>query len=133
MAAVTLQGTLNKIVALSIPGVKSIRKAPPSLVSSAMLPVGYLRNCVISMDQRSLSFQGGLQVVTCELVVLVDASRQGTVDDLYERTRQIADDIVHVLNDNAADLRLDDFTIKEDFEAIETNSYFIVSATIRCA
>jgi hypothetical protein len=133
MAAVTLQGTIDKLVALTIPNVKSIRESPPSSVSSAMLPVGYIRNGVIALDQRSLSFQGGLQTVTCELIILVDASRQGTVDELYRRTRQIADDIATVLNANAASLRLDDFTIKEDFEGIETNSYFIVSAIIRCA
>lgn len=130
---VTLQGTLTKIVALDIPGVKSLRKAPPSLVTSAMLPFGYVRNCVVGIDQRSLSFQGGLQTVTCELVILIDASRQGTIEELYDATRQMIDDVTATLNANATSLRLDDFIIKEDFEAVETNSYFVVSAIIRCA
>lgn len=131
--AVTLQETIDKIVALDIPGVKTIKASPPALVTSASLPLGYIRNCIIGMDQRSLSFQGGLQIVTVELVILVEASRQSTVDDLYVITRQIMDSVVGVLNTNAASLRLDDFTIKEDFEAIESNSYFTVSTIIRCA
>ena len=130
---VTLQDTISKITALSIPGVTEIRESPPSLVTSAVLPLGYIRNCVVGMDQRSLTFAGGLQVVTVEVVILVDASRQSTMEDLYRNTRQIIDNVAATLNANASILRLDDFTIKEDFEAIETNSYFVVSAIIRCA
>lgn len=131
--AVTLQDTIDKIVAMNVPGVKSIKPSPPSLVTSAVLPLGYIRNCNIGMDQRSLTFAGGLQVVTVELVILVDASRQSTVDDLYTETRAIMDNLAASLNTNATILRLDDFNIKEDFEAIETNSYFVVNAIIRCA
>lgn len=130
---VTLQGTIDKIKALEIPGVKSIRKSTPSSVSSAMLPLGYIRNGTITTDQRSLTFSGGMRVVTCELVILVDASRQGTVDDLYDLTRQIADNIAIALDADAANLRLDDYAIKEDFEGVETSSYFVVIATIRCS
>lgn len=132
-SAITLTETVKKISELSIPGVKTMRKSAPSSVSSAMLPLGYIRNAVIQKDQRSLSFQGGLRVVTCELVILIDPSRQGTVEDLYNFTRQIADDVAIALDDNAATLRLDDYTVKEDFEGVEANSYFIVSAIIRCA
>lgn len=130
---VTIQDTINKLTAMSIPGVKSIRKAAPASVSSAMLPLGYIRNCAITTDQRSLSFSGGMRIVTCELVILIDASRQGTVEDLYDLTRQIEDDLAIAIDANAAVLRLDDYAIKEDFEGVETSSYFVVIATIRCA
>lgn len=131
--AITLTETVNKIAALSIPNVKTMRKSAPSSVSSAMLPLGYVRNAMIAKDQRSLSFQGGLRVVTCELVILIDPSRQSTLEDLYVLSRQIADDLAIALDDNAATLRLDDYVVKEDFEGVESSSYFVVSATIRCA
>lgn len=132
-SAITLTETVNKIAALSIPNVKTMRKSAPSSVSSAMLPLGYIRNAMIAKDQRSLSFQGGLRVVTCELVILIDPSRQSTLEDLYVLSRQIADDLAIALDDNAATLRLDDYVVKEDFEGVEASSYFVVSATIRCA
>lgn len=130
---ITIQDTINNLTAMSIPGVKSIRKAAPASVSSAMLPLGYVRNCAIAMDQRSLTFAGGMRVVSCELVILVEASRQGTVDDLYELTRQVADNVAAAIDANAAVLRLDDYSVREDFEGVEASSYFVVLATIRCA
>lgn len=131
--AITLTGTINTIASLSIPNVKTMRKSAPSSVSSAMLPMGYVRNAIISKDDRSLSFQGGLRIVTCELVILIDPSRQSTIEDLYILSRQIADDLAITLDDNAAALRLEDYVIKEDFEGVESSSYFVVSATIRCS
>lgn len=129
----TIQSTVDKVKALNITGVKSIRKAAPASVSSAMLPLGYIRNCAMTMDQRSLSFSGGQRIVTCELVILVEASRQGTVDDLYDLTRQIADNTIAAIDENAASLRLSDFSVREDFEGVETSSYFVVLATIECS
>jgi hypothetical protein len=131
--ALTITETINAVVSMNIPGVKAIREAPPPSVSSAMLPLGYIRNCTIGHDARTLNLAGAGTIVTCELVILVDASRQGTVEDLYRETREIMDSLATTLLENSANLRLDDFSIKEDFEAVEVNSYFVVSSVIVCS
>jgi hypothetical protein len=133
MAELTVNNTLDAIMALTFPGVKTMLRYPPMNVSSAQLPLLYVRNCQFSIDQRTLNFNGGLRVVGAEVVVILDASRQSSPEELYKQTRTMLDNVAKTLDDNAAAIRLDDYLIKEDFEAVETNSYFVVSAVIRCS
>jgi len=130
---ISVSDTLDTIMGLTFPGVKTMMRYPPMSVSSAQLPLLYVRNCQFSIDQRSLNFQGGLRTVGAEIVVIVDVSRQNTNEELYSKTRVMMDNVAQTIDDNAAALRLDDYLIKEDFEAVDTNSYFVVSAVIRCA
>lgn len=130
---ISVSNTLDTIMSLNFPGVKTMMRYPPMTVSSAQLPLLYVRNCQFSIDQRSFSFQGGLRTIGAEIVVIVDVSRQNTTEELYTKTRTMMDNIAAVIDANAAELRLDDYLIKEDFEAVDTNSYFVVSAVIRCA
>lgn len=133
MAELTVNNTLDAIMALTFPGVKTMLRYPPMNVSSAQLPLLYVRNCQFSIDQRTLNFNGGLRVVGAEIVVILDASRQSSPEELYKQTRTMLDNVAATLDENAAAIRLDDYLIKEDFEAVETNSYFVVSAVIRCS
>lgn len=130
---ITVNGTLDTLMGMTFPGVKTMMRYPPMSVSSAQLPLLYVRNCQFSIDQRSLSFQGGLRTVGAEIIVILDASRQSSPEELYKQTRMMLDNVAATLDANAAAIRLDDYIIKEDFEAVDTNSYFVVSAVIRCA
>ena len=130
---ISVANTLDTIMGMDFPNVKTKMRYPPMTVSTAQLPLLYVRNCQFGIDQRSLSFQGGLRTITAEIVVIVDVSRQNVTEELYSKTRAMLDDVAQAIDENAAELRLDDYLIKEDFEAVDTNSYFIVSATIRCA
>jgi hypothetical protein len=130
---VSISDTLDTLMSLTFPGVKTMMRYPPMSVSSAQLPLLYVRNCQFSIDQRSLNFQGGLRTIGAEIVVIVDVSRQNTTEELYSKTRTMMDSVANVIDQNAAALRLDDYLIKEDFEAVDTNSYFVISAVIRCA
>lgn len=130
---ITVNGTLDALMGLTFPGVKTMMRYPPMSVSSAQLPLLYIRNCTFSIDQRSLSFAGGLRTVSAEVIVILDASRQSSPEELYKQTRTMLDNVAATLDANAAVIRLDDYLIKEDFEAVDTNSYFVVSALIRCA
>jgi len=129
----TVVETSAKIAALKIPGVKTSKEFPPSVVSSAQLPYLYLRNMETERDNSSLSFSGGLQAVNGELVILIGVSRQSTPEELYKNTRKMMDDLQSVLEENAADLALENYTIREEFETVDTNSYFIVLCNFRCA
>ena len=128
----TIQETMAKIVALKIPGLKTSKEFPPSVVSSAQLPLLYLRNLETERNIETLTFGGGLPAISGEIVVLMGISRQNTPEELYRLTRKFMDDLHTVLEENAADLSLYSFNIKEDFEAVDTTSYFVVLCNFRC-
>jgi len=129
----TVVETSAKLTALKVPGVKTAKEFPPSVVSSAQLPYLYLRNIQTELDISTLSFAGGWQAVSGELIILVGVSRQSTPEELYKLTRKLMDDLHAVLEENASDLKLENYTIREDFETVDTNSYFIVLCNFRCA
>ena len=85
--------TLDTLMGLEFPGVKTMMRYPPMSVSSAQLPLLYVRSCQFSIDQRSLNFQGGLRTVGAEIVVIVDVSRQNTTEELYNKTRTMMDNV----------------------------------------
>lgn len=128
----TIQDTSAKFVALNIPGLKTKKEFPPTSVSSAQLPYLYLRNLETGLDIDTLSFGGGLQYVSGEAVFLVGVSRQNTAEELYKQTRRLMDDLQATLEANADVLKLASWNIKEYFEAVDTNSYFVVLCTFRC-
>lgn len=127
----TIQDTVEKIVALDIPGLKTKKEYPPTVVSSAQLPYLYVRNLETGLDIESLTFGGGLQYVGGEIIILVGVSRQNTTEELYRQTRKFMDALQAALEDNASPLNLASWSIKEDFESVDTNSYFIVLCTFR--
>lgn len=127
----TVQETTSKIVALDIQGLKTAKEFPPTVVSSAQLPYLYLRNIETTVDIENLAFSGGIQVVSGEIVILVGVSRQNTPEELYRQTRLMMDNLQNVLEENSRSLKLVSYTIKEDFESVDTNSYFIVLCTFR--
>lgn len=129
----TVSETVGGMAALNIPGVKTAKEFPPTVVSSAQLPYLYLRNIETTVDITSLTFSGGLQVVSGEMVILVGVSRQNTPEELYRQTRLMMDNLQNVLEENSRSLKLVSYTIKEDFEAVDTNSYFIVLCNFVCS
>lgn len=129
MAAI--QEITPKLIAMNIEGVKTKKEFPPTIVSSAQLPYLYLRNLETGLDISTLSFNGGPQFVSGEIIILVGVSRQNTTEELYRLTRIMMDRLHAALELNASQLSLESWTIKEDFEDVETNSYFVVSCTFR--
>lgn len=132
MPNITVESTVERILALQIPSVKVNQSFPPASVSTAQLPLLYVRDMSISLDELTMTFSGGSSVVSGEIVILVEASRQNTQEELYKKTRKIMDELYQALVESPS-LRLLDFTIKEDFVSAETTSYFIVVAAIRCS
>lgn len=124
--------TAAKLAALNIPGVKTSKEFPPSVVSSAQLPYLYLRDMSTGVDIESLSFAGGLQSTSGELVILMGLTRQSTPEELYKSTRLMMDSLQTVLEANASNLHLENYDIKESFETVDTSVYFIVLCTFRC-
>lgn len=126
-----IQNITPKIIAMNIEGIKTKKEFPPTIVSSAQLPYLYLRNLETGIDIETLSFAGGIQYVSGEIIILVGVSRQNTTEELYKLTRLMMDRLHAALELNASALSLESWAIKEDFEDVETNSYFVVACNFR--
>ena len=131
--SVTITKTIENILSITWPGVKSVNSAPPTVLSTGNFPILFVRSCERMKDQRSLSFTGGMDVVKVEVVVLLDAARQNTQEDAYAAMRNMADNVAKTLDENAELLLLDDYSIKEGFEPVQDTAYFAVFAEVRCA
>jgi hypothetical protein len=132
VANLTVTGQVAAVMALSVPSVEVMSPAAPAQVSTAQLPVLFVRNAKIVMSDRSLSGgKGGLSPIAFEICVIVEAVRQGNQVDTYAKSRLIMDELAAAIEASSLSLRLDSCSIFETFEsASNETAYFAVIAEL---
>lgn len=130
--AITVTGQVNTVMAFSMPSVTTKLSSAPTQVSTGKFPVMFVRNVRVENMERTLSFaSGSLNTINFEIVVLVEAARQGNQDDVYTLSRSIMDEMVAELEENASALQLDSYNVIETFESAGDTAYFAVLAEVR--
>lgn len=130
--AISVVNQVNAVMGFTMPSVNTLMKSAPTQVSTGQFPIMFVRNVRLENQERTLTFaSSSLNVISFEIVVLVEAARQGKQDDVYELTRAIIDELVSELNENAAALHLDYFNVIETFESAGDTVYFAVLADVR--
>ena len=129
---ITVSGQVAKVVALSVPSVITKLESAPSQASTGQFPLLFVRDASVEMGERTMSFAaGGLCVIPFQICVLVEPVRQGNQFDTYKKVRTIIDELQSALENNARELHLDYYNIREDFEQVGETAYFAVIADVR--
>lgn len=123
---------VNAVMGFTMPSVATKLPSAPTQVSTGHFPVFFLRNLRLENMERSLTFgRGSLTVITFELVILIEAVRQGLQEDVYTLSRTLMDELASELEENAQAIHLDSYTVFETFETAGETAYFAVLAEVR--
>lgn len=129
---ITVSGQANVVKTFSLTSVATVSGVTPSQLSTAQLPLLFPRSFVLENSERTLTFgSSSLNTITFEICVIVEAVRQSIQEDVYDLTRQIIDELQAEIEDNATELALDFYTIRETFETAGETTFFAVVANIR--
>ena len=129
---ITVAGQVEKVLNLTIPSVVTMSSSPPGTVTSAQLPYLFVRDAKMETIDRDFVFnRSGLKVITFEICVIIEPSRQNTQPASYTLSRAIMDELSNALETNAADLSLEGYSIEEKFEMSGDTVYFVVVSPVR--
>lgn len=126
----TLSEALAAFTALSYPQIKTLLSYPPYTLSTAQMPLAFMRFVEMERSQPSLNFRPGLVNGAAEFIVLIDPSRQNLQSKNYEIVRAIMEEIVSVWEANSEDLQLISYTIEEGSENVDQTNYYSVVAKV---
>ena len=130
--SITVTGQVAAVMAFNMPSIVTKSPSAPTQVSTGQFPVLFVRNVRVENTERNLTFaSGSLNVINFEIVVLVEAARQSNQADVYVLSRAIMDELVAELEENAAAISLDFYTVLETFETAGETAYFAVLAEVR--
>lgn len=126
----TLNEALNAFTSLTYPQIKTLLEQPPYTISTAQMPLGFMRYVEAERSQPSLNFRPGLVNGSAEFVVLVDASRQNLQAKNYEFTRSIMEELITTWEANSEEIQLISYTIEEGFENVGETTYHSIVARV---
>lgn len=126
----TVSEALDAFMSLSYPQIKTLLDQPPYTISTAQLPLAFMRFVEIERSQPSLNFRPGLVNGSAEFVVIVDASRQNLQGKNYELTRSIIEELVATWEANSEEIQLISFRIAENFENVGETTYHSITAEV---
>lgn len=126
----TLNEALAAFTTLTYPQINTLFEQPPYVISTAQMPLAFMRYVEVERSQPSLNFRPGLVNGSAEFVVLVDASRQNLQAKNYELTRAIIEELVSIWESNSEEIQLISYTIEEGFENVGDTTYHSVIAKV---
>lgn len=131
--ALTFASLASALSGLSITGV-TVGTHPPQRIPSGNLPIAYPR--LPSGEQAAAAFNGadGLDVLTCDFVVLVETVGQSNNVTNYANTIIYMDRLNAALKaEMIAGGVIDGWALRMDIEFIGETAYWAVIATVRAS
>ena len=131
--ALTFASLSSALSALAITGV-TVGTHPPQRIPSGNLPIAYPR--LPNGEQAASAFNGadGLDVLTCEFVLLVEtAGQESNVKNYADATTYMDRLNASLKSAMATNNVIDGWTIRMDIELIGETAYWAVIATVRAS
>lgn len=125
---------ITNFVNIQYVGIKTRFPSPPQTVgqiSTAQLPLLFVRYAQIGRSENTLSFTGGgIRNAEFEIVVLVDAARQSLQTKNYEAMRVLMTELSDKWELNSSTLQILSYTIREGDETVGDTNYYAIIANV---
>lgn len=131
--ALTYASLISELSGLTITGV-TVGTHPPARIPSGNLPIAYPR--LPSGEQAAAAFDGtgGLDVLTCDFVVLTETAAQNLQITNYADCVTYMDRLTTALKSAMTTSKvIDGFTVRMDIELIGETAYWAIIATVRAS
>lgn len=129
----TYSSLVAGLAAMTVTGVTRKYTSPPSQISSADIPSMYPRLPEGNQEIVTFSYQPGMIAASCELVIVIKANMQGTAAANFGECLTLLDALNSALNSNAAALRLDRWTLRQDSEFVGDSVYWSIVARVEAS
>lgn len=123
----------SAVAAVSVAGVTTKETAPPSQVSTAVLPMAYPRLPELSREIVSFGYTFGLDASTVEMVFLIEPLMQNTNSANFSALTAMVDAIDTAYANAAADVGIDRWTIRQETAILSDTPYWALVATVEAS
>ena len=129
--SLTYAAFTSLLAGLQVTGVAKRFSQAPSQLSTAQLPAQWPRLPTGKTEVATLNGETGWDVLTCDLLVAVEAESQGTQPQSWARCIAIVDALQTALKAEAATARtIDNWTIRLAQDQIGDTVYWVIVATV---
>lgn len=135
----SIDDVYTKLYALRVNGVKTHQKFPPYTFNTSDYPLLFFRNIELNMFYKSAlknnSIGGrptmlGISSIKAELIIILEAFRQGTSVKNYSKSREIMNSLVDAINSSDLIIDVETMLIKEDFEISGDTVLYVIKSDI---
>jgi hypothetical protein len=133
----TLADFIADLSALVVTGVRKRFDAPPSQLSTAVLPVTYPRLPELNAEVVTFGGEMGLKGIACEFVVVVSPAAQDSSGNNFALTVTLLDALdTALIAARAGDDNLqyiDRWTVRQSVDEIGTTAYWTIVARVEAS
>lgn len=131
--ALNVADWMSTLTSLNVSGVSRMLAYPPQQLSTADLPTAFPRYPVKNGETSGLTPCQSISRITCELVIIVEAGRQGSPPTNFIETLTLVDALDTALTANLYELNLDAWSISVNMELIGETPYHVVVAELEAS
>lgn len=126
----SIDNAISKLYSIRVVGVNNHQKFLPYNFSTGTFPMLFIRNMQFDLEFGSnLSNEVNLSTGQAEIVIVVEAFKQGSSVQNYEKSRQLISSLADAIISSPLLLSSEGVSIKEDFELTGDTVLFVVIAT----
>lgn len=129
----TYTSFVTALASLDITGVKRKYTSPPSQLSSTDLPASHPQLPESRHEVATLNYSPGLFAYVCELVIVVRANAQATAAANFSECLTLLDALNTALSDNAASLKIDRWSLRQDAIVYGDTAYWAIVARVEAS
>ena len=133
MAYTTYAAFASAVASVSVSGVTTAETAPPSQVSTAVLPMSYPRLPELTREIVSFGYTFGLDASTVEIVFLIEPLMQNTNSANFATLTAMVDAIDTAYANAAADVGINQWTIRQETAVLSDTPYWALVATVEAS
>lgn len=133
MAYTTYAAFATAVASVAVSGVTTKETAPPSQVSTAILPVSYPRLPELSREIVSFGYTFGLDNSAVEVVFLIEPLMQNTNSANFSAMTALVDAIDTAYAAAASGIGIDRWTIRQETAVLSDTPYWALVATVEAS
>lgn len=128
-----IDDAINRIYEIRVPNVKLHLQNAPYNFNTATFPLLFIRNLKFNLEFGS-NFSNAIDLSNstgeCEIVVVIEAFKQGTAAQNYIKSREIISALAESIVNSSMRLENDGIEVREDFELTGDTVLFVVIANV---
>lgn len=128
-----IDDAINRIYEIRVPSVKLHLQNAPYNFNTATFPLLFIRNLKFNLEFGS-NFGNAIDLSNstgeCEIVVVIEAFKQGTAAQNYTKSREIISALAESIVNSSMRLENDGIEVREDFELTGDTVLFVVIANV---